>query len=126
MYIIGKIDVEKYRVVSEHIRTDEVIITEERIQHIREHHPNNYERFVSYIPQIIAEPDYIIEANKDHTAVILKEFSAEHAEKFKLILRLSVSEDPDGYKNSIISFWEIGETTWRKTIKNKKILYKRE
>ena len=32
MYTVGKIDVEKYRVVSPDIRTDEVIITEERIR----------------------------------------------------------------------------------------------
>lgn len=126
MQAIGKIDIEKYRVVSDNIRTDEVVITSERIQHIQDHHPNDYERFVSYIPQIIADPDYIIEANKAHTAVILKEFFEGDAEKFKLILRLSIPEDPEGYKNSVISFWKIGETTWRKTINNKKILYKRE
>lgn len=122
---IGKIDIEKYRVVSDNIRTDEVVITDERIQHIKDHHPNDYERFVSYIPNIINEPDYIIEANKDHTAVILKEIIGENSEKFKLILRLCVPSDPKGYKNSVISFWKVGETTWRKTLKNKKILYKR-
>ena len=74
---------------------------------------------------MIAEPDYIVEANKANTAIVLKEFS-ENGDKFKLILRLKTLGDPGEYKNSVISFWHIGEMTWKKTIKNKKILYKRE
>lgn len=119
------LDIEKYRCVSPDIRTSEVIITDERIKHIQERHPEDYERFRSYIPKIIAEPDYIIAANKEDTAVILKEIT-ENVEKFKLILRLKTPRDPENYKNSIISFWKVGETTWKKTIKNKKILYKSE
>lgn len=122
---ICDLDIEKYRCVSSDIRTSEVIITDERIKHIQERHPEDYERFRSYIPKIIAEPDYIIAANKEDTAVILKEI-IENGEKFKLILRLKTPKDPENYKNSIISFWKIGETTWKKTIKNKKILYKSE
>lgn len=123
---IGKIDVEKYKVVTEEIRTDEVVITDERIQHIQDRHPNDYERFAAYIPMIIDDPDYIIEANKEHTAVLLKEVVEDNFEKFKLILRLSIPKDPVGYKNSVISFWKIGDATWRKTLKNKKVLYKKE
>lgn len=119
------LDIEKYRCVSPDIQTSEVIITDERIKHIQERHPEDYERFRSYIPKIIAEPDYIIAANKEDTAVILKEIT-ENGEKFKLILRLKTPRDPENYKNSIISFWKVGETTWKKTIKNKKILYKSE
>lgn len=122
---VGYIDREKYRCVTEDITADEVIITDERIAHIREKHPNDYERYESYIPKILADPDFIIEANKANTAVILKEIS-DRNEKFKLILRLKVQSDPQGYKNSIISFWEIGDTTWRKTVKNKKVLYRKD
>ena len=125
MVLICKLDRNLYRCVSDDISTDEVIITEERIAHIRERHPNDYERFVGYIPEIIQNPDYIIEANLASTAVLLKEIAAQ-GEKFKLILRLKVDSDPSDYKNSVISFWSIGETTWKKTLKNKKILYNRE
>ena len=82
-------------------------------------------RYCSYIPLIILEPDYIVEANKANTAVLLKEFT-ENGEKFKLILRLKTPDLPKGYKNSVISFWRIGQTTWEKTLNNKKILYKKE
>lgn len=125
---VGKIcdlDPELYRCVSQEIKTREVIITEERIAHIKERHPNDYERFCAYIPKMIANPDYIIAANRPDTAVILKEF-IECGERFKLILRLKTADQPANYKNSVISFWCIGETTWNKMLKNKKTLYKAE
>lgn len=125
VHSVGKIDRDVYKCITEDIITDEVIITDERIAHIKERHPDDYERFYSYIPQILKNPDYIIEANKDNTGVLLKEIE-EDGDKFKLVLRLAVKKDPEGYKNSIISFWHIGDTTWRKTLKNKNILYKRE
>ena len=125
VHSVGKIDRDIYKCITEEIVTDEVIITDERIQHIKERHPNDYERFYSYIPEIINDPDFIIESNKPNTAVILKEIE-ERGEKFKLVLRIKVQGDPEEYKNSIMTFWHIGETTWRKTLKNKTVLYKKE
>lgn len=125
VHSVGKIDRDIYKCITKNIVTDEVIITDERIEHIKERHPNDYERFYSYIPEIISNPDYIIEANKPNTAVVLKEIE-ERGEKFKLVLRIKVQGDPEEYKNSIMTFWHIGETTWRKTLKNKTILYKKE
>lgn len=122
---VGYIDVEKYRCITDGIVEDEVIITTERIQHTQERHPGDYERCIGYIAEILDGPDYILEANKPNTGVLLKEID-ENGEKFKLILRIKVEVDPDDYKNSILSFWRIGETTWKKNLKNKKILYKRE
>lgn len=118
VHTIGRINKNIYKCVTEDIVTDEVIITDERITHIKERHPNDYERFFSYIPDIIGNPDYIIEATKPNTAVILKEIENQ-GEKFKLVLRLKVKNDPAEYKNSIMTFWHIGETTWRKSLKNK-------
>ena len=122
---VGRIDIEKYRCITDEIATDEVIITPERIQHIEERHPGDYEQFVKYVADILENPDYILEANKPNTGVILKEIE-ENDEKFKVILRVKVESDPAEYRNSILSFWQIGETTWNKNVKNKKILYKRE
>ena len=48
MYFIGKIDKEIYKCISDDIQTEDVIITEERIQHIKERHPNDYERYCEF------------------------------------------------------------------------------
>ncbi len=122
---VTRLDIEKYKCVSEDITTDEVVITDERIQHIKEHHPNDFERYQNYIPQIVEQPDYILESDMPHTAFLMKEVK-EAEEKFQLIMRLKVSTDPEGYKNSVITFLKISDKKWNKYLRNKKILYKSE
>lgn len=122
---IGNIDIEKYKCVTADIQTDEVIITDERIQHIKDRHPNDFEIFCSYMSEVVAEPEYIIEANKPNTALILKSFN-NGEEQFKTVLRLVTSTDNKEFKNSIITFMKINENEWKRLIRNKKILYKFE
>lgn len=76
MIEICTIDIELYRVVSPDICTDRVIITEERIAHIKDHHPNDYERFSGYFAEILQVPDYIVEANRPDTAFVMKRVTA--------------------------------------------------
>ena len=123
--IVGRIDIEKYKVVSDRIRTDEVVITDERIQHIREGHPNDYERYSKYIAEMLESPQYILEDKVPNTAVVLQEF-IEANEQFRLILRLAVKGDDEYKKNSIITFLKISEKKFKKYLRNKKILYKSE
>lgn len=125
MQTVGYIDLERYRCITDDISECEVIITPERIQHIEERHPGDFDRYAQYLTEALREPDYILEANKPNTGVILKEIT-EQDKKFKLIIRVKVQNDPAQYKNSVISFWRIGDVTWNKTLKNKKILYSRE
>jgi hypothetical protein len=124
IHYIGKIDIGIYKCVTDKIASDEVIITDERIRHIKERHPNDFERYCEFMRVIVEQPDYIIEANKPNTALILKEVN-DGAETFKTILRLITSEDDTTLKNSIITFMKIDEKEWGRLIKNKKILYKR-
>ena len=121
---IGKLDRKLYRCVSDDIITDEVIITEKQILHIMERHPLDYERFSGLLQMIIESPDYILEANKPYTAVILKEVAIGNA-VFKTILRLATSVDNPSYKNSVITFMKIDKKDWDRLIRNKTILYKR-
>lgn len=122
MHTIGKIDIENYRVVSDKIRTSEVIITDERIAHIKERHPNDYERYSRYLVEMIENPEYILEDRTPNTAVILQEFFAE-GEQFRLVLKLAVTDDEEHKKNSVITFLKINEKTYRKYLRNKKVLY---
>lgn len=122
---VGKIDINKYRVVSDQIRTDEVIITSERIQHIKDHHPNDYERYSAYIEEMVRNPQYILEDPAPNTAVILQEFTKKN-EHFRLILKLAVTEDGANKKNSVITFLKISEKKFKKYLRNKKILYRSE
>ena len=88
-------------------------------------HPNDYELFNKYLEKIVEQPDYIIEANKPFTALILKEIQIDN-KKFKTVVRLATSNDTPSYKNSIITFMKIDDREWNRILKNKKILYKSE
>lgn len=122
---VGKIDKEVYKCITEDIVTDEVIITDERIGHIKERHPNDYEKYCEYLKLIVEEPDYIVETKKPNTALILKEIKESNERQFKTVLRLTTSTDNPGFKNSIITFMKIDEKEWNRLLRNKLILYKK-
>lgn len=125
VYIVGKIDLSIYKCVSDNITTDEVVITEERIAHIKKRHPNDYEQYNLYLQKIVEDPDYILQANRANTAFLLKSFDGDN-EHFEMILRLKVSTDPSEYKNSVITFLKIEQKKWKKYLRNKKILYEKK
>ena len=100
MHIIGKIDIEIYRCVTADIQTSDVIITQQQIEHI-------------------------LEANKPNTAFILKHI-CDNGKNYQLILRLKTSQDPIGYKNSVITFLKVDDKRYNRYLRTKKILYKNE
>ena len=120
--IIGKIDLKIFKCVSNDITTDDVVITDRQLAHIKDKHLHDYDLYSQYIPEILMQPDYILEANKPKSAVLLKEV-ARDGEKIQLVIRFSTSSDPGNYKNSIITFMRIRVKEWNRLIKNKKILY---
>lgn len=122
---VEKIDRKIYECITKDIVTDEVVITNRQIQHIKDRHPNDYEYFQQYFSDIVREPDYIIEANKPNTALILKEIEL-NGKMFKTVLRLVTTKDNPNYKNSIITFMKIDLKEWKRLLRNKKILYRKE
>ena len=118
MHTVGKIDRDIYKCIAEDIVTDEVIITDNQIQHIKERHPNDYEQFSKYFKEIIENPDYILKSNMPNTAFLLKHIINEEITA-QLILRLQTSTDPDNYKNSIITFLKISQKKLDKFLRNK-------
>ena len=125
MKFIGKINREIYKCITDNIVTDEVIITDERVQHIKERHPNDYEQYFKFMSDILESPDYILEANKPNTAFILK-LITENDKRFQMVLRIITPSDPNDYKNSIITFLRINEKRYHRYLRTKKILYKKK
>ena len=122
---ICKIDRELYRVVDQDLVTDDVIITEQQILHIEDGHSGDYDRLSSHIPLILQEPDYILRGNRPHTALVLKEIVTPELTA-EVVLRLKVSDDPEDYKNSIITMWNISQKRFRRLLRQSDILYKKE
>jgi len=122
VHFVGRIDREKFAEISMIITTDEVIITDERIAHIEERHPGDFATLKPYLQQALQEPDFVLEAPRPNTAIVLKNIDAVFG---KLVVRLHVPQDPIERKNSIITAMVIDERTWNRLVKNKKVLYKR-
>lgn len=123
---VGKINREIFKVVTNDIQTDEVIITNVQIDHIKERHPGNFEEIQPFLKEALSAPDYILQdGNNGNTGLVLKNIKTEGL-NFQMVLRLRTSSDPENYKNSIISAWKISDSRWKNYINNKKVLYKRE
>lgn len=124
MYV-GKIDLKIYRCISDNIDTDEVVITERQIEHVMEGHPGDYEMFSSLLRAALESPDYIVEANRECSGLVLRRFIGGEI-NLRVVLRLHTSTDEPGRKNSVITFQHVSEKEYRRILKNKKVLYKKQ
>lgn len=123
---VGKIDIEKFKNVVDDITTDEVIITDERIHHVDDHHKGDFLKIQPYLKQIISDPNLILEDPKNSKTALLLKHIEEKNMRVYLVLRLHTSDDQPGFKNSILSAWIIDEKRWKSYKKRRKILYERE
>ena len=122
--LIGRIDREIYLCIEKDIATDEVIITDERIAHINEEHPGDYEVIAPFISEALICPDYIIkDDHHESTCIVLKHIQREEI-SFQIVLRLQTSKGTAGFKNSVLSAWRISKRRWENYLNNKTILYK--
>lgn len=124
MYFVGKLNREIFRCISEELRTDEVIITEERIQHVNDRHPGKHEKIKEYLKEAVENPDYIIADKHPNTGLIIKEIRTEET-YIQLVLRVCTPKDETELKKSVISLWEISERRLQNYLRNKSVLYKR-
>ncbi|HBC84890.1 MAG TPA: hypothetical protein DCZ30_05710 [Clostridiales bacterium] len=124
MNYIGKINKEILGEYRKKIITDRVIITNERIEHTKKRHLDDYERYIKYIPDVLYNPDYILEdrENKD-TILMLK--NIEKQEKKIQVVKLQTNLKEKEKSNSILTFWHIRDRSYRSTIKNNKMIYKK-
>ncbi len=124
VYKIGFLDMSVYKCISKNYLTDEVIITEKQLVHIKERHPEAYKNTISYIGHILEQPDYIIKDKKPNTGLIIKQVTT-YEKHMLLVLRICTS-CKEGNKNSVITAWEISEARLRNYVKNRQILYRHE
>lgn len=59
--------------------------TEERIKHIQEHHPGDYENYNQYITDTVSDPDYIIDDTKNlDTVLFMKTIKKDYKNIIKI------------------------------------------
>ena len=120
--IVGRIDRSKFEKISKDIRTDEVVLTDERKRHINidKAHPNSYDKYGKFIFEIVANPDRILKDRDPEMAILLKKVDGNY---FRLILWLATKNTDVKYKNSVITFFKIDLKEWKRYRKNAQTLY---
>ena len=122
---VGKIDLRVYRVISDDIATDDVIITRKQIEHVFDGHPEKkHEKVIERLGSAVWDPDYILRDEDPQTAIVLKKYE-EQGEQYRIILKLAKAGDLKHPKNSIITAFYISEKKWKKYIRNKHVVYSR-
>lgn len=122
MQYIGKIDKHKLGIYI--ITNNIVVLTKERIEHIKKRHPKDYDKYIKYIPYIINDPDYILEDSGNiDTILILKKLNEEN-KNIQIVVKLNTTNNKTKY-NSILTFWQIREKNYIKTIQHNRIIYRK-
>ena len=125
IHSLGKLNLEIYSCITTDFITDEVIITEEQLSHIREKHPEAYQDTLLYVKDVLDDPDYIFKDKKENSGIVVKKIINEE-EHSLLVIKIITSKDNKDYKNSVITWWKITEKRLNNYIRNKNIIYKKE
>ena len=122
---IGKINRKQLGKYRKKLVTDEVILTNERIKHIKEYHPGDYEKYAIYIPKIIGNPDYIINDNKNLDTLLYIKRIEEDSKNVQIVVKLNTNKNEKEKKNTILTLWKIKDRTYKQLLRNKEIIWKR-
>ena len=113
--IIGEFDISIYD-KNMKTTTKDVVLFEERKNHIKERHPEVVQ-YIKYIPKIIENPDMIFkELKRTNTIWIIKKID----KNIKITIKLNTSNNIK-IKNSIIQMQIIRDKEIRRYMKNGKI-----
>lgn len=121
---LGKINIEILEKEFGKIISDDIIVTSERIVHIKERHPEDYALFEQFGKIAIAEPDIIIRDKKNEgTAFMVKQMENTN---LNVVVRVVLETDNPNYKNSVMTFYRIRERNLKKLMEKNGVIYKRE
>ena len=124
MQSLGKIDIRILEKEYGKIQTDEIIVTNERIEHIKDRHPEDYDLFQKYGHESVENPDLIIkDAKHCGTIFMIKKLPETN---LNVVVRVVLETDNSGLKNSVMTFYRIREKNLKKLIEKNRLLYKKE
>jgi len=122
---VGKLNISMLGKYSTKIITEKVIITDERLEHIKEHHPELEYKEIKSIKSAIENPDFIFEDRKNIDTILLVKKINMFNKHSRIVVKLNTRTDIQDKFNSVISFWQISEKKLGQYLKNEKIIYKK-
>lgn len=121
---LGNIDIQVLTKEFGKIQTDEIIVTNERISHIKERHPEDYNLFEKYGCESVISPDLIIKDLKHCGTVFMVKKLPET--NLNVVVRVVLETDDNNLKNSVMTFYRIRDKNLKKLIEKNRLLYKKE
>ncbi len=121
---IGKLNIGLLEDEFGSLATDELILTQERDDHIKDRHQSDYKLFHKCVFDVISIPDLILKDAKNKNTVMYIKYIEET--NVNIVIRLSLETEGSNYKNSIITSYRMGAKNLKRFAKNNKILYKKE
>lgn len=121
---LGKINTTPLEKEFGKLKTDEIIITNERIDHIKKRHPEDFLLFEKYGVQTVENPDTIIKDYKNKGTVFMVKKLPDT--NLNVVARLVVDDDNENFKNSVMTFYRIRNRNLEKLANKNKTLYKKE
>ena len=119
---LGKLNLKLLKNKFLNLKTDEIIVTNERIKHIKQRHMEDYELFLRYGKQCVQQPDIILKDEKNlGTIFMIKRISETN---LNVIVRLALNSDKEGLKNSVMTFYRVRDKNLKKLMEKHEILYK--
>jgi len=106
------------------IQTDEIVITNERISHIKERHSEDYALFEKYGAESVASPDFVIKDLKNKGTVFMVKRMPDT--NLNVVVRVALETDDGKLKNSVMTFYRLREKNLEKLIRKNKLLYRKE
>lgn len=121
---IGKLDKSKIGKYGQRIVTEDVILTDERRNHIFQDHSNDFKLIMNNIDRVVLNPNEVLEDLKNRDTV----YFIDKLEKNNLnvVVRLNTTNSKEHPQNSIMTAWIIRDKNLQKLEKRNKILYKKE
>lgn len=121
---LGNIDISILEKEFGRLQTNEIIVTDERIAHIKEKHSMDYDLFEKYGAECVQNPDYIVRDNKNKGTVFMVMKLPDT--NLNVVSRLALDTDEKGLKNSVMTFYRIRKRNLKKLIEKNTLLYKKE
>lgn len=120
-YSLGRLNLSILSVYRDKLVTDETTVTDERLMHIKQKHPQDIELFGQYGKLCVEDPDMVIRDMEHDGAVFMVKRLPET--NLNVVVRLVLQGENEEHKNSVMTFYRIREKNLKKLINKNNLLY---
>lgn len=122
--LIGKIDKNKIGKYASKIKSEDIVLTNERRIHIFRNHQNDYNIIMKNIARIIENPDEVLEDNKNKDTLFF--IGKLNKNNLNIVIKLNTTNSKEHPNNSIMTAWIIREKNLKKAREKNNTIYKME